>query len=82
VFFKQQRSGRGMILSSVNSVRCRVNTDSDQVQQGDSRVTKMGAFMRKTNIDELPQFFNVFYGTILVSGPRPHMLSIRNNIQN
>jgi undecaprenyl-phosphate galactose phosphotransferase/putative colanic acid biosynthesis UDP-glucose lipid carrier transferase len=51
-----------------------VNTDSDQVQQGDSRVTKMGAFMRKTNIDELPQFFNVFYGTISVSGPRPHML--------
>jgi undecaprenyl-phosphate galactose phosphotransferase/putative colanic acid biosynthesis UDP-glucose lipid carrier transferase len=53
-----------------------VNKFSDSIQAtlGDSRVTKMGAFMRRTNIDELPQFFNVLWGTMSVIGPRPHML--------
>jgi undecaprenyl-phosphate galactose phosphotransferase/putative colanic acid biosynthesis UDP-glucose lipid carrier transferase len=49
-------------------------SDSMQATLGDSRVTKMGAFMRRTNIDELPQFFNVLWGTMSVIGPRPHML--------
>ena len=45
-----------------------------QATKNDSRVTRMGAFMRRTNIDELPQFFNVFWGTMSVVGPRPHMV--------
>jgi putative colanic acid biosynthesis UDP-glucose lipid carrier transferase len=50
------------------------NADSVQATKGDSRVTKIGSFMRKTNLDEMPQFINVFIGNMSIVGPRPHML--------
>jgi len=54
----------------------RVNHESEHLQatKNDSRVTRIGAFLRKTSIDELPQFINVFKGHMSIVGPRPHML--------
>ncbi|MCC8409274.1 undecaprenyl-phosphate glucose phosphotransferase [Mucilaginibacter sp. UR6-1] len=77
VFFVQARSGRDN--KSFNCYKFRsmkVNNDSDkrQATKDDDRITKIGKFMRKTSLDELPQFFNVLIGNMSVVGPRPHML--------
>ncbi|MBC7949817.1 MAG: undecaprenyl-phosphate glucose phosphotransferase [Chitinophagaceae bacterium] len=77
VFFVQQRSGKnGEIFNCIKFRSMRVNRDANEKQatKHDNRITKMGKFMRKTNIDELPQFFNVFMSDMSIVGPRPHML--------
>ncbi|SEG18398.1 undecaprenyl-phosphate glucose phosphotransferase [Flavobacterium urumqiense] len=77
IFFRQKRSGRdNKEFWCLKFRTMRVNSAADELQAtlGDKRVTKLGVFMRRTNIDELPQFFNVFWGTMSVVGPRPHML--------
>lgn len=78
VFFRQLRSGKDSAPFHCFKFRSmRQNNDAHKVQatKGDSRITRLGAFMRKTSIDELPQFINVLIGNMSVVGPRPHMLS-------
>jgi len=77
VFFRQQRSGKGNnVFTCLKFRTMRVNAEADELQatKGDVRITGMGRFLRKTNLDELPQFFNVLLGHMSVVGPRPHML--------
>ncbi|MFM9839149.1 MAG: exopolysaccharide biosynthesis polyprenyl glycosylphosphotransferase [Cyclobacteriaceae bacterium] len=77
IFFTQLRSGKDNRPFKCLKFRTMiVNKDSDSVQatKDDPRITKLGHFLRKTSIDELPQFINVFIGNMSVVGPRPHML--------
>ncbi|MDR1882898.1 MAG: undecaprenyl-phosphate glucose phosphotransferase [Prevotella sp.] len=77
VFFKQKRTGiKGKEFYCYKFRSMRLNDDANRKQAtaGDPRVTKVGSFMRKTSIDEFPQFINVFKNDMSIVGPRPHML--------
>ena len=77
VYFKQDRSGEeGKVFKCIKFRSMKVNSTSDELQatKNDPRKTKFGEFIRHTNIDELPQFINVWKGEMSIVGPRPHML--------
>jgi putative colanic acid biosynthesis UDP-glucose lipid carrier transferase len=85
VFFIQLRSGKNnQAFNCLKFRSLRVNDDANekQVTKNDNRITPIGRFLRKSNVDELPQFFNVFMGDMSVVGPRPHMLKHTTDFTN
>ncbi|SFQ72044.1 undecaprenyl-phosphate glucose phosphotransferase [Hymenobacter arizonensis] len=77
VFFVQKRSGldnQPFNCFKFRSMTVNKESDSKQATKNDARVTRIGRFMRKTSLDEFPQFLNVLFGQMSIVGPRPHML--------
>ncbi|MDW3196174.1 MAG: undecaprenyl-phosphate glucose phosphotransferase [Cytophagales bacterium] len=84
IFFRQRRHGKNNRTFDCLKFRTMIlNTEADhkQATKNDSRITKIGRFLRKTSIDELPQFINVFLGDMSVVGPRPHPIKLNEEYQ-
>jgi putative colanic acid biosynthesis UDP-glucose lipid carrier transferase len=78
VLFKQNRHGcNGEVIKVWKFRSMRVHDDSEvrQATRTDDRITRVGAFLRRSSIDELPQLFNVLFGEMALVGPRPHAVT-------
>lgn len=77
ILFRQQRSGLGNKPFTCLKFRTMVVNDEADILQAtdnDKRITSIGHFLRRTSLDELPQFINILKGDMSIIGPRPHML--------
>jgi putative colanic acid biosynthesis UDP-glucose lipid carrier transferase len=76
LFFKQKRdglNGKQFLCYKLRSMKINREADKVSASKNDKRITKVGFFLRKSSLDELPQFFNVLFGDMSVVGPRPHI---------
>jgi putative colanic acid biosynthesis UDP-glucose lipid carrier transferase len=80
VLFRQQRYGLNREIFTMVKFRSMTVSEASgsfrQVSPGDVRITKVGAFLRRTSLDELPQLFNVVIGHMSIVGPRPHAVAM------
>jgi lipopolysaccharide/colanic/teichoic acid biosynthesis glycosyltransferase len=81
VFFRQDRVGLGGRAFSILKLRTMRGTGADWSAPGDPRVTRLGAVLRKTHIDELPQLINVLRGDMSLVGPRPEQVRISEELE-
>ena len=82
IFFKQKRTGKNnqpFNCLKFRSMRSNEDSDLKQATKNDMRVTRIGSFIRKTSLDEFPQFINVLKGEMSLVGPRPHMVKHTND---
>ncbi|MGD2899988.1 exopolysaccharide biosynthesis polyprenyl glycosylphosphotransferase, partial [Escherichia coli] len=86
VIFKQTRygmDGKPIKVWKFRTMKVMENDDTvKQATKNDVRVTRVGRFLRKTSLDELPQFFNVLFGSMSIVGPRPHAVAHNEQYRN
>ena len=84
IFYRQKRHGkdnRDFLCWKFRTMTFEKNAEFKQAQKNDNRITRIGVILRKTSIDELPQFINVFLGDMSVVGPRPHPIKLNEEFQ-